>query len=292
MPNHKLVGLPNALQAKGIVSNDDEYSDLFNKAKFTPQGLDELIRRLKAGEKWEPTFDPVHLSYAELWNVLFLQNEGNIPAKSEHAPYYNVKIDPYSITEDDNPWTHRYVNLSNGKDAMRELMTAISEMREVDPRDIEGLPGLDPYVNVTPGRTREYQKRHRPDRDVAERLAAIYQKAYEKASELKPGTTPQVLFALKERSRVRSNVMRSPIEYAEDALKGTRYMSPMSDLIRLRIELLYANPYELENQYPLFVSKTGKAIALLLSHQDSWLTLRETQPSQIDEIAAPITVLS
>lgn len=98
---HEKWGLVSALRNKGIVQNSDQYGALFDNVTFTFSGLRELTRRLKAGEKWLPLFNPGNLTYKEIWQVLI--EDGGIRFDEGANPYKNIdelrKIDPIDIPD-------------------------------------------------------------------------------------------------------------------------------------------------------------------------------------------------
>lgn len=68
-------GLVKELRRKGMILNTDQYGGLFDNVKFTRKGIDELIQKLTAREKWIPVFNPGFFTYSELWKTIIAREK-------------------------------------------------------------------------------------------------------------------------------------------------------------------------------------------------------------------------
>lgn len=71
--SHERWGLTAAAVRKGVVSNSEEYRNLFDNFSFNERYLTKIKEALGKGGKWLALFIPGHLDILDFWEVLFEQ---------------------------------------------------------------------------------------------------------------------------------------------------------------------------------------------------------------------------
>ena len=90
---HSEWGLIDALKAKDMVLNEDQYREIFDKVTFTMGGLNDFVLALNRGEDWMPVFNPGGLSRLELLQLITKRKGKGIgyPVDDDTGPFHEIE---------------------------------------------------------------------------------------------------------------------------------------------------------------------------------------------------------